>query len=58
VRALTAPGVRELEPSFSPDGNWLAVSRVRGDASDAWAVPLDGGEPMLIAQNARLPRWF
>jgi TolB protein len=57
-RSVTIPGASELEPSFSPDGKWLAVSRVRGDASDAWAVPLDGGEPILIAQNARLPRWF
>jgi Tol biopolymer transport system component len=57
-RAITPPGVRELEPSFSPDGHWLAVSRVRGDASDCWAVNLDAGESTPIAQNARLPRWL
>jgi TolB protein len=58
ARVVTSAGVRELEPSFSPDGNWLAVARVHGDDSDAYAVPLDGGEPILIAQHARLPRWF
>lgn len=57
-RTITAPGVRELEPSFSPDGHWLAVSRVRGTASDAWAINLDVGESTPIAQNARLPRWL
>jgi TolB protein len=57
-RAITAPGVRELEPSFSPDGHWLAVSRVRGTASDCFAINLDDGESTPIAQNARLPRWL
>ena len=57
-RSVTIPGATELEPCFSPDGKWIAVSRVRGEASDAGAIPLDGGEPILIAQTARLPRWF
>ncbi|HEY5951918.1 MAG TPA: hypothetical protein VIV40_40760 [Kofleriaceae bacterium] len=56
-RELSAPGVRDLEPSFSPDSRWLAVSRARGDASDVWVLSLDGGEPVLVAQTARLPRW-
>jgi Tol biopolymer transport system component len=57
-RVITAPGVREVEPTFSPDGHWLAVSRVRGNATDCWAISLDAGESTPIAQNARLPRWF
>ena len=57
-RAITPPGATELEPSFSPDGRWLAVSRERGDGNEVWAVPLDAGEPVLVAQNARLPRWL
>jgi TolB protein len=57
-RAITPPGVTDLEPSFSPDGRWLAVSRERGDANDVWAVPLDAGEPVLVAQHGRLPRWL
>jgi Tol biopolymer transport system component len=58
ARTLTAPGARELEPSFSPDGQWLAVARMRGNDSDVWALRLPRGEPVLIAKNARLPRWF
>jgi TolB protein len=46
-----------LEPVFSPDGKWLAVSRVRGQATDVWAVPLDDAAPIRIATDARLPRW-
>jgi Tol biopolymer transport system component len=57
-RAITTPGVREVEPAFSPDGHWLAVSRVRGNSSDCWAINLDDGESTPIAQNARLPRWL
>jgi TolB protein len=57
-RAITPPGARDVEPSFSPDGRWLAVSRERGHENDVWAIPLDTGEPVLVAQNARLPRWL
>jgi TolB protein len=57
-RVVTPPGVRELEPSFSPDGHFLAVSRVRGNASDCWVINLDAGDSTLIAPTARLPRWL
>lgn len=57
-RQITPAGANDLEPSFSPDGRWLAVSRARGGHNDVWAIPLDGGEPTLVAQNARLPRWL
>ena len=57
-RVITPPGVREVEPTFSPDGRWLAVSRVRGTATDCWAISLDAGESTPIAHNARLPRWL
>lgn len=57
ARAVSPPGVDDLEPSFSPDGRWLAVARVRGHESDIWALSLDGAEPVLVAKGARLPRW-
>jgi Tol biopolymer transport system component len=46
-----------LEPVFSPDGKYLAVSRVRGETSDVWALPLAEGAPVQVATDARLPRW-
>ncbi len=57
-RGVTPPGASDVEPSFSPDGRWLAVSRERGHANDVWAMPLEAGEPVLVAQSARLPRWL
>jgi len=57
-RQLTPPGTNDVEPSFSPDGHWLSVSRARGDASDVWVISLESGEGQPVAQNARLPRWF
>ena len=57
-RIVTPPGASDVEPSFSPDGNWLAVSRERGHTNDVWAMPLLAGEPVLVASNARLPRWL
>jgi TolB protein len=57
-RAITPPGATDVEPTFSPDGRWVAVSRERGHTNDVWAMPLEAGEPVLVAQNARLPRWL
>lgn len=57
-RQITPAGASDLEPSFSPDGRWLAVARDRGAASDVFATNLASGESVLVAQNARLPRWM
>ncbi len=57
-RELTPAGARELEPSFSPDGAWLAVSRVRGTASEGRVTNLETGESFSFAPDARLPRWL
>jgi TolB protein len=52
-RSITPAGARDQEPSFSPDGRWLAVAR--GDA--VVAVNLGTGETSPIAAHGRLPRW-
>ena len=55
---------RILGPAFaglvdwSPDGTWLAFWRQgdagpeNGDRFDVWAMPLDGGAPLLVAEHA------
>jgi Tol biopolymer transport system component len=62
IHDLTSGATREIvdgiEPTFSPDGRWLAAARVRGTEPEVWLVPLTGGEPVLLARDARLPRWF
>jgi dipeptidyl aminopeptidase/acylaminoacyl peptidase len=44
-RFTTADGV-DAEPTFSPDGAWLAFTSTRGDddRTQLWVVPTDGGE--------------
>lgn len=41
------------EPTFSPDGKWLAVTR----GGDIVAIELATGDVTVVAQSARLPRW-
>ena len=52
-RDVTPNGARDFEPSFSPDGKWLAVSR----GTTLVAIQLDSGDSTPIATNGRLPRW-
>ena len=59
-RTLTPPTVRDAEPSFSPDGKWIAVARAANGESDLVALPVAGGEPIRITTSPtleRLPRW-
>ncbi|HSK00466.1 MAG TPA: hypothetical protein VK932_04460, partial [Kofleriaceae bacterium] len=62
-RVLTPLRVRDVEPSFSPDGAWIAVARGASDHDgDLWAVPTaPGGEPLRLTARPgleRLPRWL
>lgn len=63
-RVLTPLRERDHEPSFSPDGAWLAVSRGRDDHDgDLWALPVSaaGGGPLRLTAAPgleRLPRWL
>ena len=41
--------------TFSPDGNWLAIAKQDGDLV---VVPVRGGDPIVLARGAQLPRWF
>lgn len=54
------PGVIDVDPTFSPDGRWVAVSRTRGHDTDLWAIPVGLGEPVRITTGRypdRLPHW-
>lgn len=53
-RTLTPPNAHDFEPSFSPDGAWLAVSR---DGA-LWAIEVaTGASHQLTDASSRLPRW-
>ena len=42
VRLTSHPG-DELAPKLSPDGKWIAYSRVADNAADVWLMPSEGG---------------
>ncbi|MCA9545183.1 MAG: PD40 domain-containing protein, partial [Myxococcales bacterium] len=43
VRRLTADHALELQPRFSPDGQWLIYTSDRGGVFDLYALPWPGG---------------
>ncbi len=59
-RQLTA-GEWAITPAWSPDSRWIAFARIHDsngngrndpdDASDIWAVPLDGGDVVPLVQS-------
>ena len=55
-RQLTKGANDHREPAFSPDGRTLAY-RSEGDGGGIYVVPLDGGEPRLLAPGGRRPRF-
>ena len=53
---LTKDAADEDYPSFSPDGNKIAFQMER-DGRAIYSIPVLGGEPRLLAQNASHPRY-
>ena len=51
-----------MSPSFSPDGRNVIFHLPRGSSEttewDVWSVPVTGGEPTLLLENAMLPTYF
>lgn len=48
------------QPAWSPDGKQLAFTRVAGDKSQIFILPMDGGEPMQLTSykdGASNPVW-
>ena len=53
--AITSDGGYNVEPTFSPDGQWLAYhSRQRGGV---WIVASDGGPPRQLVNFGSMPAW-
>jgi Tol biopolymer transport system component/DNA-binding winged helix-turn-helix (wHTH) protein len=54
-RRLTTDGMENVEPSWSPDGRWIAYhSRAR---RGIWVIAASGGEPRRIAEFGSRPAW-
>jgi len=60
-RRLTKTGGREYEPTFSPDGKWIAyVSWSDSDGGELWKIPVSGGSASKISTVAGYyssPQW-
>ena len=43
--------LRATIPRYTPDGNWIIFTAVSPDSRELWAIPADGGEPIVIASG-------
>ncbi|GIV76431.1 MAG: hypothetical protein KatS3mg050_0825 [Litorilinea sp.] len=53
-------GVAAVDPSVSPDGGWVAFTRLVNDpnaAPEVWTVAMDGSQAQLLASEAAFPAW-
>ena len=63
ARALTNAArdrAEDIDPTFSPDGRWIAFQSDRPGGRGIWLVPATGGVPLLlvrIADDRAWPAW-
>lgn len=43
------PQLRAIQPRYTPDGAWILFTAARPNSRGLWALPADGGEPVVIA---------
>jgi len=43
--------LRATQPRYTPDGNWIIFTAVTMSSRHLWAIPADGGEPIVIADG-------
>jgi TolB protein len=50
-------GAWDYKPEASPDGQWVAFSRLEGKRAAIWAVPATGGLPHRVVETLDQDRW-
>lgn len=40
--------LRATQPRYTPDGSWIIYTAVRPNSRSLWAIPADGGTPVVI----------
>ncbi len=43
--------LRATQPQYTPDGKWIIFTGVTPSSRSLWAIPAEGGEPIVIAQG-------
>jgi Tol biopolymer transport system component len=41
--------LRATQPRFTPDGDWIIFTSVTPETRSLWAIPAEGGEPIVLA---------
>ena len=61
ARAITSGMAWDMQPRYSPNGDYLAFTSDRGGGDNIWVIPRAGGEPRQVSkENFRLlnsPAW-
>ena len=52
------PGISDRRASWSFDGERIAFERGGRGSSSIWLLPVEGGEPSRLIEDARAPAWY
>jgi len=51
ARALTSGLAWDMQPRYSPDGEWIAFTSDRGGGDNVWIVKRDGSDPRQVTKE-------
>ncbi|MEX1363014.1 MAG: amidohydrolase family protein [Nannocystaceae bacterium] len=52
ARSLTSGLAWDMQPRFSPDGEWIAFTSDRGGGDNVWMIPVAGGEARAVTDES------
>ena len=52
-----ADDLRATQPRYTPDGRWIVFTAVTPSSRDLWAIPAEGGEPVVLAAGGVHGTW-
>jgi tricorn protease len=55
AKPLTSGLAHDRTPRFSPDGHWVAFTRISRGSEDVYVIPAEGGEPRRLTFSSSRP---